>query len=92
MLLAKPLNKVARLIGLPYPGGPLGAESRCEGNPEAFTFPRARLDGTWNSHSAVLKTAVLPRSGCDSMTLETEIRHYDRSKTASFQFPVRRTT
>ncbi len=52
-------DKVARLIGLPYPGGPSIQKAASEGNPEAFAFPRARLDGTWNFSFSGLKTAVL---------------------------------
>jgi N6-L-threonylcarbamoyladenine synthase len=52
-------DKVARLIGLPYPGGPSIQKAAAEGDPEAFAFPRARLDGTWNFSFSGLKTAVL---------------------------------
>lgn len=52
-------DKVARLIGLPYPGGPSIQKAADEGNPTAFEFPRSRLDGTWNFSFSGLKTAVL---------------------------------
>jgi putative glycoprotease GCP len=52
-------DKVARLIGLPYPGGPSVQKAAAEGNPDAFTFPRSRLEGTWNFSFSGLKTAVL---------------------------------
>ena len=52
-------DKVARLLGLPYPGGPSVQTAALEGNPRAFTFPRARLEGTWNFSFSGLKTAVL---------------------------------
>lgn len=52
-------DKVARLLGLPYPGGPSIQKASQNGNPEAFNFPRARLDGTWNFSFSGLKTAVL---------------------------------
>jgi N6-L-threonylcarbamoyladenine synthase len=52
-------DKVARLIGLGYPGGP-AIEKACEGgDPQAFNFPRAWLDNTWNFSFSGLKTAVL---------------------------------
>ena len=38
-------DKVARAIGLPYPGGPEIDKLAREGNPQAITFPRARIDG-----------------------------------------------
>jgi N6-L-threonylcarbamoyladenine synthase len=52
-------DKVARLRNLPYPGGPSIQKAAAEGNPQAFHFPRARLDGTWNFSFSGLKTAVL---------------------------------
>lgn len=52
-------DKVARLLSLPYPGGPSIQKAAESGNPTAFTFPRARLDGTWNFSFSGLKTAVL---------------------------------
>jgi N6-L-threonylcarbamoyladenine synthase len=52
-------DKVARLIGLGYPGGP-AIQKACEGgDPQAFKFPRAWLEGTWNFSFSGLKTAVL---------------------------------
>jgi N6-L-threonylcarbamoyladenine synthase len=52
-------DKVARLIGLPYPGGPSIQKAADGGNPTAFAFPRAWLEGTWNFSFSGLKTAVL---------------------------------
>ncbi len=52
-------DKVARLLGLSYPGGPSIQKAAVNGNAEAFNFPRARLEGTWNFSFSGLKTAVL---------------------------------
>jgi len=52
-------DKVARLLGLAYPGGPAIQEAAKEGSAEAFEFPRARLEGTWDFSFSGLKTAVL---------------------------------
>ncbi len=52
-------DKVARLLGLPYPGGPSIQQAAQNGNPKAFSFPRARLEGTWDFSFSGLKTAVL---------------------------------
>jgi len=52
-------DKVARLIGLPYPGGPSVQKAAEGGNPRAFNFPRAWLEETWNFSFSGLKTAVL---------------------------------
>jgi N6-L-threonylcarbamoyladenine synthase len=52
-------DKVARLLGLAYPGGPSVQKAAAEGNPQAFSFPRARLEGSWDFSFSGLKTAVL---------------------------------
>ncbi len=52
-------DKVARLLGLSYPGGPSIEKAAAGGDPKAFTFPRARLEGTWNFSFSGIKTAVL---------------------------------
>lgn len=51
-------DKVARLIGLPYPGGPLLDRLAREGNPKAYKLPDAKVEGYDFSFSG-LKTAVL---------------------------------
>jgi N6-L-threonylcarbamoyladenine synthase len=53
-------DKVARFIGLPYPGGPeIDALAR-HGNPAAIAFPRAMMnDGTFDFSLSGLKTAVV---------------------------------
>ncbi len=52
-------DKVARLLGLAYPGGPAVQEAAEKEDPEAFKFPRAWLEGTWDFSFSGLKTAVL---------------------------------
>ncbi|TGU72183.1 tRNA (adenosine(37)-N6)-threonylcarbamoyltransferase complex transferase subunit TsaD [Geomonas terrae] len=53
-------DKVAKLIGLPYPGGVAIDRLAATGNPEAIKFPRPLLhDGTFNFSFSGLKTAVL---------------------------------
>ena len=52
-------DKVARLLGLAYPGGPAIQKTALEGDPRAFAFPRAWLEGTWDFSFSGLKTAVL---------------------------------
>jgi N6-L-threonylcarbamoyladenine synthase len=52
-------DKVARLLGLAYPGGPAIQRSAEGGNPNAFDFPRAWLDDSWNFSFSGLKTAVM---------------------------------
>ena len=51
-------DKVARLIGLPYPGGPKLDNLAKEGNPYAFKLPEAKV-GEFDFSFSGLKTAVL---------------------------------
>jgi N6-L-threonylcarbamoyladenine synthase len=52
-------DKVGRMLGLPYPGGPAIQEAARTGTPGAFQLPRAWLPGTHNFSFSGLKTAVL---------------------------------
>ncbi len=52
-------DKVARLLGLTYPGGPSIQKAAENGNPRAFDFPRPWQKDTWNFSFSGLKTAVL---------------------------------
>lgn len=53
-------DKVARAIGLGYPGGPKIDKVSKEGNAEAIKFPRAKVDGSIYDFSfSGLKSAVL---------------------------------
>ncbi|PRY87960.1 tRNA (adenosine(37)-N6)-threonylcarbamoyltransferase complex transferase subunit TsaD [Mongoliibacter ruber] len=51
-------DKTAKLLGLPYPGGPLIDKYAKEGNPKAFPFPVSDMPGLSYSFSGI-KTAVL---------------------------------
>lgn len=65
-------DKVARLLELPYPGGPSIQKSAMEGNPRAFNFPKARLSEPWNFSFSGLKppccapwkNSNLPKNPC----------------------------
>ncbi len=53
-------DKVARAIGLGYPGGPKIDNISKEGNPDAIHFPRAKVDGAnYDFSFSGLKSAVL---------------------------------
>lgn len=53
-------DKVAKILGLPYPGGPAIDNLAKEGNPHAIDFPVSRLKGNSLDFSfSGLKTAVL---------------------------------
>ncbi|TND07931.1 MAG: putative glycoprotease GCP [Bacteroidetes bacterium] len=51
-------DKAAKILGLPYPGGPLIDKHAVNGNPDAFRFPEAQVPGLGFSFSG-LKTAFL---------------------------------
>lgn len=51
-------DKAAKILGLPYPGGPLIDKYAATGNPKAFPFPGAHVPGLGFSFSG-LKTAFL---------------------------------
>lgn len=52
-------DKVGRLLGLSYPGGPAVQKAALEGDPAAFRFPRAWLGDSSDFSFSGLKTAVL---------------------------------
>ena len=53
-------DKVARAIGLGYPGGPKIEKVAKEGNPQAIAFPRGKVgDGVYDFSFSGLKSAVL---------------------------------
>jgi N6-L-threonylcarbamoyladenine synthase len=52
-------DKVARLLGLGYPGGPEIQKAAANGDPNAFALPRAWLRGSHDFSFSGLKTAVL---------------------------------
>lgn len=65
-------DKVAKMIGLPYPGGPHVDRLAQQGNPKAFAFAAPRMEGLDFSFSG-LKTSVLrtlERDGRDAMERE----------------------
>jgi len=51
-------DKTAKLLGLPYPGGPLIDKYAASGNPNRFVFPEPQLPGLNFSFSG-LKTSIL---------------------------------
>jgi N6-L-threonylcarbamoyladenine synthase len=52
-------DKVGRLLGLPYPGGPAIDAAAEKGDERAFRFPRAIPDDEYNFSFSGLKTAVM---------------------------------
>ena len=52
-------DKVGRLLGLPFPGGPSIQKSAEGGDSNAIQFTRAKLDGKYDFSFSGIKTAVL---------------------------------
>lgn len=52
-------DKVAKIIGLPYPGGPSVEKAAQAGNQATYTFPIARMENPYDFSFSGLKTAVL---------------------------------
>jgi N6-L-threonylcarbamoyladenine synthase len=57
--LGEAFDKVAKIIGLPYPGGPSISAKALEGNALAYPLPKAKLDAKYDFSFSGLKTAVL---------------------------------
>lgn len=66
-------DKVAKMLGLGYPGGPAIAKAAQESDPSAYQFPISRLDNPYDFSFSGLKTAVL--------------RHLQRLIGADYSFP-----
>ena len=56
--IGEAFDKVAKMLGLPYPGGPSVAQAALAGNPAAFPLPKAKMSKYEFSFSGI-KTAVL---------------------------------
>ena len=53
-------DKAARVLGLPYPGGAQMDRLAADGDPRAYSLPRAKVEGApWDFSFSGLKTAVL---------------------------------
>ena len=79
-------DKVARVMGLPYPGGPQIDRLAKEGNPKAIDFPRALVkSGDYEFSFSGLKSAVLNYLNAQKMK-NIEVNRADVA--ASFQDAV----
>lgn len=52
-------DKVAKILGLPYPGGPSIAQAALTGDPHSYKLPKAAMQGAYDFSFSGLKTAVL---------------------------------
>ena len=57
--IGEAFDKVAKMLGLPYPGGPAISKVAKQGDPHAFKLPIAKLQGVYDFSFSGLKTAVL---------------------------------
>jgi N6-L-threonylcarbamoyladenine synthase len=57
--IGEAFDKVAKIIGLPYPGGPSIAEAAKLGDAKKYKFPKAKLDHRYEYSFSGPKTAVL---------------------------------
>ncbi len=57
--IGEAFDKVAKIIGLPYPGGPSISKKAQSGDPFAYTLPKAKLPHDYEFSFSGLKTAVL---------------------------------
>lgn len=56
--IGEAFDKVAKILGLPYPGGPSVSKAALQGDPQAFRLPKAKM-GRYDFSFSGLKTAVL---------------------------------
>jgi len=81
-------DKVAKIMGLSYPGGPLLDKLAKQGNPQAVRFTTPKLDKRFNFSFSGIKTAVLyqmrdPRTGQPNSEAPSQ-----KDMAASFQHAV----
>lgn len=79
-------DKVAKMLNLGYPGGPVIDRLAQKGNPKAVAFPRPFLNDTYDFSFSGLKTAVLYHLKANPGILESKKRIADVC--ASFQAAV----
>ena len=76
-------DKTAKILGLPYPGGPLIDKYAKEGNPKAYKFPEPHIAGLDFSFSG-LKTSILyflQNAGTSTVFKETFTATQEERKT-----------
>ncbi|MHB8866765.1 MAG: tRNA (adenosine(37)-N6)-threonylcarbamoyltransferase complex transferase subunit TsaD, partial [Pirellulaceae bacterium] len=69
-------DKVASMLGLPYPGGPAISRVAQTGNPRAYAFPRpflkdeSRLDFSFSGLKTAVRYSITGMGRCDFASLE----------------------
>lgn len=85
-------DKVASMLGLPYPGGPAVSEKAIAGNPKAFAFPRSllhdpKLDFSFSGLKTAVRYAIAGPGEVDFTTLNLDAQQI-ADVCASFQQAV----
>ncbi len=57
--IGEAFDKVAKILGLPYPGGPSVSKAAESGNPKKYALPKAKMEHKYDFSFSGLKTAVL---------------------------------
>lgn len=57
--IGEAFDKVAKILGLPYPGGPSIGSAAERGNPAKYPLPKAKMDSKYDFSFSGLKSAVL---------------------------------
>jgi len=57
--IGEAFDKVAKILGLPYPGGPSIEKTAQSGDPYAYNLPKAKMESKYDFSFSGLKTAVL---------------------------------
>jgi N6-L-threonylcarbamoyladenine synthase len=57
--IGEAFDKVAKILGLPYPGGPSIGQKALSGDPLSFPLPKAKVGGKYDFSFSGVKTAVL---------------------------------
>lgn len=63
--IGEAFDKVAKILGLPYPGGPSVSKAAELGDPHKYDLPKPKVNGEYNFSYSGLKTAVLRK--CQSI-------------------------
>lgn len=79
-------DKVAKILGLGYPGGPIMDKLAKEGNPKAFQFTRPKQKGEFDFSFSGIKTAVLYE--VQKLKGEKPSDQFVKDMAASFQHTV----
>lgn len=81
-------DKTAKLIGLPYPGGPLIDKYAATGNPLAYTFPEPKVDGLNFSFSGLKNFYIIFFAKCWQVKcLQRNFYGYRRREKTIYRYP-----